>query len=203
MQDWEKYQKLQDRKADYDGKLNWFQTRKRPSEYQQIEDYMWKHGVGKLWLRPVTNHDSPDFLSIEVDMPENWWYLLTNEEGDRKKRRSSRYHFTLAEPWVLEQMKPEHKEDFRNAVLDFYNAHFPPRNDTEWKRFTDDETDEKNYRRWLSYDHDWKEFEFNKDITLGSGATIQFGDMSDPFVRRGYELQRIGTKKNAFHISLD
>jgi hypothetical protein len=104
---------------------------------------MWNHGVEKLWLRPVTNHDDPNFLSIEVAVPDTWGYLLTNEEGDRRKRQTSRSHVTLAEDWVLQQMEPEHREDFKQAVLEFYNEHFPRLDKTEWQRFTDDKDDWK------------------------------------------------------------
>jgi hypothetical protein len=90
--------------------------------------------------------------------------------------------------------------ELKQAVNEFYDAHVPKLDDKEWDRFSND--DWHNYNRWLAYNHGWKEFDLGRNITVGSGSSIQFGDMSIPLVREGYRLQEWGTQKIACNVHL-
>jgi hypothetical protein len=85
--DWDKYHKLRAYKLDYEAKEHWRQTRTPPREYRELVDDMWYNGIDKLWLRSMTKHADPNFLSIEVALPEDWKYLLTNAEGEIQKNK--------------------------------------------------------------------------------------------------------------------
>jgi hypothetical protein len=162
----------------YDGKKNWQETRLLPREYKAREKQIQKDGLPKVWMFPQL---TDGLHSIQVLFPTDFQHL-TNEEGQRRKMNTkARYHISLG----YEPEKGKDDYGFKQALYDFYNAHFPP-------------LEQGENPTW-----DWIEKDLGKKINVSSGSTYELQDEDNDFIKWMNWIARKGTKKSWAHISLD
>jgi len=104
----------------------------------------------------------------------------------------------------LDKQEKEHsgyKNHFLSELDNFYKDFFEEV-DQRYDWFAESATDEEKARKLWSR-HDWINKDFINGVSVSSGSTIQFGDLKDEFVKRAFELQKMGTGKDHLHISID
>jgi hypothetical protein len=118
------YEARNKRVSDYDGKVNWKETRIPPRDYYYRKQDIQRHGLGTVWLRP---QKTGKLHSLQGVFPCEFQHL-TNKEGQKRKMGiDSRYHISLA----YDNMEPELQQDLEQ----FYEDYFPydKYGQREWK----------------------------------------------------------------------